>query len=288
MFLSDSWKDYELIDASDGERLERFGKYIFVRPDPKILWKSEKRDPRWKSAHAKYCRSNTGGGHWETKNVPDEWDISWRDLTFTIHPMNFKHTGIFPEQAANWDFIQSKIRKAERPVKLLNLFAYTGAATAAAAEAGAEVVHVDAARGMVARAKENLNRSGLSDRPVRFFVDDCEKLVRREIRRGNRYDAIVMDPPSFGRGPGGETWKIEHALFDFLKLTQELLTDDALFVIVNTYSDGITPGSLDTLVKTAFAPLGGRVTTGELTLPITSSGLTLPCGAASRWEGDLR
>lgn len=285
MFVSDAWRDYELIDASRGERLERFGSYVLIRPDPKVLWESDKRDRRWDHPDARYLRANTGGGHWESKNVPENWQITYRDYRFLIHPMNFKHTGIFPEQACNWDYL-SALLKTRKNARVLNLFAYTGAASVAAAAAGASVVHVDAARGMVQRAKENLALSGLSDRPVRFIVDDCEKFVRREIRRGSRYDAIIMDPPSFGRGPGGETWKIENALYDFLRLTMQLLSDTPLCVLVNTYSDGITPQSLDTLMKTAFCHLPGSVKTDELTLPITSSGLYLPCGVTSRFKGE--
>ncbi len=285
MFVSDLWQDYELIDASRGERLERFGKYVLIRPDPKVLWESEKSDRRWNAPDARYLRANTGGGRWEIKKVPENWEITYHGARFLIHPMNFKHTGIFPEQAANWDYLRARL-KTRPGARVLNLFAYTGAASIAAAAEGAQVVHVDAARGMVARAKENLALSGLGDRPVRFLVDDCEKFVRRELRRGSRYDAIVMDPPSFGRGPGGETWKIETALYDFLTLTLQLLCEKPLCVLVNTYSDGITPQSLDTLVKTATRKLAGFTETGELALPITSSGLYLPCGVTSRFQGE--
>lgn len=285
MFSADDFFDYELMDASCGERLERFGDYVLVRPDPKVLWKTERRHPRWQSPDARYLRSKSGGGSWAYKNVPEEWILSFEDLRFAVHPMNFKHLGIFPEQAANWSYVRERIRTAPKPVKVLNLFAYTGAATVAAASAGAEVVHVDAARGMVERAKRNLALSGLSAAPVRFLSDDCEKFVRRELRRENRYDAILLDPPSFGRGPNGETWKLEDALYDFLLLVFSLLSDNPLFVLVNTYSDSVPVGALDTLTKLVSAPYGGRVCTDELALPITASGLFLPCGNCARWEG---
>ena len=285
MWVSDKWRDYELIDCSQGEKLERWGDYTLVRPDPQAIWKTPRRDRRWNSADGRYARSHSGGGSWDKHDLPASWQISYGELRFNVKPMNFKHTGIFPEQAANWDFIMRKIRGSDRPVSVLNLFAYTGAATVAALAAGASVCHVDAAKGMVAWAKENAAASGVADRPVRWIVDDCAKFVEREIRRGRRYDAIIMDPPSYGRGPGGEVWKLEDSLWDFVSLTAGVLSDDPLFVIINSYTTGLAPSVLTYISESIFTRrFGGRSESAELGLPVTASGLCLPAGAACRWE----
>lgn len=281
------WNDYELLDASDGERLERWGEVILIRPDPQIIWKTPREHPMWKRAHARYLRSNTGGGRWEEyRTVPGMWKIKYRELTFQLKTMGFKHTGIFPEQAVNWDFVMKKIRDANRPVKVLNLFGYTGAATLACASAGAEVCHVDASKGMVAWARENAAASGLSDKPVRWLVDDCVKFVQREQRRGNTYDGIIMDPPSYGRGPGGEVWKLEEQLYQLVQLCVPLLSKDALFFVLNSYTTGLSPSVmaylLGTLLQTQF---GGSVSADEIGLPVTQSGLVLPCGNTAIWAG---
>ena len=290
------WKEYELIDTSAGERLERWGDVILIRPDPQIIWNTEKKDPRWKSAHARYHRSNTGGGAWEERRtVPPVWKIHYggkkggvgRELTFRLKTMGFKHTGIFPEQAVNWDFAAEKIRRAGRPVKVLNLFGYTGAATLACAAAGAQVCHVDASRGMVAWARENAAASGLEDKPVRWLVDDCVKFVQREKRRGNTYHGIIMDPPSYGRGPGGEVWKLEDNLYDFVKLCAGVLSERPLFVLINSYTTGLAPSVLGYLLHLLVgAKYGGKCTWDELGLPVTETGLALPCGATGRWESE--
>ena len=285
MFISDNWKDYELIDASDGERLERWGEYILIRPDPQVIWHGAKSSPLWKRADASYKRSSKGGGAWQESRVPESWTIGYRDLTFLIKPMGFKHTGIFPEQAANWDWFSEKIRNAGRPVKVLNLFAYTGGATLAAVAAGATVTHVDASKGMVAWAKENAKSSGLEDAPIRWLVDDCQKFVEREIRRGNHYDAIIMDPPSYGRGPKGEIWKIEDAIHPLVKLCAQLLSDDPLFFLINSYTTGLQPAVLSYMLNTELVKkAGGKVEAQEIGLPVSSNGLVLPCGASGRWE----
>lgn len=283
-----NWNDYELLDASDGERLERWGEVILIRPDPQIIWKTPREHPMWKRAHARYLRSNTGGGRWEEyRKVPDMWKIKYHELTFQLKTMGFKHTGIFPEQAVNWDFVMQKIRAAKRPVKVLNLFGYTGAATLACASAGAEVCHVDASKGMVAWAKENAAASGLSDKPVRWLVDDCVKFVQREQRRGNTYDGIIMDPPSYGRGPGGEVWKLEEQLYPLVQLCVPLLSKNALFFVLNSYTTGLSPSVmvylLATLLKEEF---GGSVSADEIGLPVTQSGLVLPCGNTAIWQAD--
>ena len=287
MWVSDKWRDYELIDCSQGEKLERWGDYTLVRPDPQAIWKTPRRDRRWNSSDGRYERSRTGGGSWDKHDLPASWQISYGELRFNVKPMNFKHTGIFPEQAANWDFIMRKIRGSDRPVSVLNLFAYTGAATVAALAAGASVCHVDAAKGMVAWAKENAAASGVADRPVRWIVDDCAKFVEREIRRGRRYDAIIMDPPSYGRGPGGEVWKLEDSLWDFVSLTAGVLSDDPLFVIINSYTTGLAP-AVPSYISQSILPrrCGGRSESAELGLPVTASGLCLPAGAACRWESE--
>ena len=281
------WKDYELIDASGGERLERWGEIILIRPDPQIIWNTPKTHPLWKTPHARYHRSNTGGGAWEThKPVPEEWKIAYGDLTFRLKTMGFKHTGIFPEQATNWDLMADKIRKAGRPVKVLNLFGYTGAATLACARAGAQVCHVDAAKGMVAWARENAAASDLSDKPIRWLVDDCIKFVAREQRRGSLYHGILMDPPSYGRGPGGEVWKLEEQLFPLVEACKELLAPDALFFIINSYTTGLSPSVMEYLLGTLLVPkFGGTTSSDEIGLPVTVSGLPLPCGSTALWQG---
>lgn len=285
MWISDKWQDYELLDCSEGEKLERWGRYYFVRPDPQAIWKTPRADRRWRSPDAVYSRSSAGGGRWEKCEVPQSWQVRYGELTLNVKPMNFKHTGVFPEQAANWDFAMEKIRSADRPVSVLNLFAYTGAATAACLKAGASVCHVDAAKGMVAWAKENARSSGVEGESVRWIVDDCVKFVEREIRRGRRYDAVIMDPPSYGRGPSGEIWKLEDNLWDFVALCGGVLSDDPLFVLINSYTTGLSPSVLTYISESVFtAKHGGRSESRELGLPVTDSGLVLPCGASCRWE----
>ena len=284
MWLAENWNDYEVIDTSGGEKLERWGKHILVRPDPQAIWNTPKNEPGWRNYDAKYSRSNTGGGKWSNLRLPESWQVKYRELTFNVKPMNFKHTGVFPEQAANWDFIMEKIRNAGRPVSVLNLFAYTGGATIAAAAAGASVCHVDAAKGMVAWAKENARSSGLEDRPIRWIVDDCGKFVEREIRRGRKYDAIIMDPPSYGRGPSGEVWKLEESLYPFVELVSQVLSDDPLFVIINSYTTGLAPSVLTYILETLVSKkYGGHTVSDELGLPVTCNGLALPCGSTGRW-----
>ena len=284
MWIADSWKDYEVIDTSSGEKLERWGDYFLVRPDPQVIWNTDKKHVGWKKPNGHYHRSNKGGGEWEFHNLPEEWSITYRDLTFNLKPFSFKHTGLFPEQAANWDWFSSLIKKADRPIKVLNLFAYTGGATVSAAKAGASVTHVDASKGMVAWAKENAAASGLSDAPIRYLVDDCTKFVEREIRRGNKYDAIIMDPPSYGRGPKGEIWKIETSVFPFIKLSSQLLSDTPLFFLINSYTTGLQPAVLSYMLHTVLDPIHkGEVEAGEIGLPVRSNGLILPCGASGRW-----
>ena len=287
MWIADKWSDYEVIDTSDGEKLERWGKYTLVRPDPQVIWNTPKTDRRWRSYDGRYARSNTGGGQWSEKRLPERWQVQYGPLTFNVKPMNFKHTGIFPEQAVNWDFSMEQIKKADRPIQVLNLFAYTGGATLAAAAAGASVCHVDAAKGMVAWARENAKSSGLENAPIRWIIDDCAKFVEREIKRGRRYDAIIMDPPSYGRGPSGEIWKLEKDLYPFLQLVTGVLSDDPLFVIINSYTTGLAPSvlgyMLDTLVTQKY---GGHTECQELGLPVTNSGLSLPCGSTGRWFRD--
>ena len=287
MWVADHWKDYEVIDTSKGEKLERWGKYILLRPDPQVLWDTPKKNPAWKHLNAHYHRSKKGGGEWEFFDLPEQWSIHYRDLTFHLKPFSFKHTGLFPEQAANWDWFSDLIKNANRPVKVLNLFAYTGGATCAAAKAGASVTHVDASKGMVTWAKENAQASGLADAPIRWIVDDCVKFVEREIRRGNHYDAIIMDPPSYGRGPKGEIWKIEEKIHPFIALCEKLLSDDPLFFLVNSYTTGLAPAVLTYLISTEVVTKhGGIVTSDEIGLPVSSNGLILPCGASGRWSAD--
>ena len=277
--------DYELIDASSGERLERWKDIILIRPDPQVMWHGDRKNPLWRNAHAKYHRSNSGGGHWEMlKNVPKTWSVDFKDLTFRLKPMDFKHTGLFPEQAVNWELMSNCIKKADRPIKVLNLFAYTGGATVACLKAGASVTHVDASKGMVAWAKENAVASGVGDCPVRWLVDDCLKFIAREIRRGNKYDGIVMDPPSYGRGPNGEVWKIEQQLDELLYQTAQILSDDAIFFLLNSYSGGISPTIINYMVKNiVIGKRNGEVTTDEIGLKITDRDIALPCGCTTLW-----
>lgn len=284
MWRSDQWKDYELIDCGRGEKLERWGDQLLVRPDPQAIWNTPRTHRGWKQNAGRYARSSSGGGQWQNKSMPERWTVSYGSLTFNIKPMNFKHTGLFPEQAANWDFAQEQIRRAGRPISVLNLFAYTGGATVACAKAGASVCHVDAAKGMVAWARENARLSGLGEAPIRWIVDDCGKFVEREIRRGKTYDAIIMDPPSYGRGPGGEVWKLEENLYSFVKLCAGVLSDKPLFVLINSYTTGLAPSVLGYLLHLLVAEkFGGKCTWDELGLPVTETGLALPCGATGRW-----
>ena len=287
------WQDYELIDCSGGERLERWGNIILIRPDPQIIWSTPKNNPLWRKAHARYHRSSSGGGKWEVyKKHPDVWKINFNDLCFQIKPMGFKHTGIFPEQAVNWDYTAQRIREIkarepEREIKILNLFGYTGAATLACMAAGAAVTHVDASKGMVQWARENAVASGLEQRPVRWLVDDCVKFVQRETRRGNRYDGIIMDPPSYGRGPGGEVWKLEEQLFGLVEMCLPVLTDDPLFFILNSYTTGLSPSVMAYLLGTLLKPrFGGFVSADEIGLPVTATGLSLPCGSTAIWSNE--
>lgn len=285
MWAADQWKDYEVLDTSSGEKLERWGDYFLVRPDPQVLWDTPKKLRQWKKPNGHYHRSSKGGGQWEFFDLPKIWDIQYKDLKFHLQPFSFKHTGLFPEQAVNWDWFSDKIRKAKRPVKVLNLFAYTGGATLAAAAAGASVTHVDASKGMVNWAKENAQLSGLRDKPIRWLVDDCVKFVEREIRRGNHYDGIIMDPPSYGRGPKGEIWKIEEKIYPFIELCTKILSDDPLFFLVNSYTTGLQPAVLSYMLETQVkAKFGGSVQSDEIGLPVSSNGLILPCGASGRWE----
>lgn len=317
MWIADNWKDYEVLDTSSGEKLERWGKYRLVRPDPQVIWNTPHDNEGWKKKNGHYHRSSKGGGDWEFWNLPEEWTIHYQgvnfpcanpvndtaslpsrdigqnaplgELTFHLKPFSFKHTGLFPEQAVNWDWFSAIIQKAkkenpDREIKVLNLFAYTGGATLAAAAAGASVTHVDAAKGMVAWAKENAASSGLGNAPIRYFVDDCVKLVEREIRRGNKYDGIIMDPPSYGRGPKGEIWKIEESIYPFIELTVQLLSKNSLFFLINSYTTGLQPAVLSYMLGTLITKkFGGSVVSDEIGLPVTESGLILPCGASGRW-----
>lgn len=289
MFLSDKWKDYELLDASRGEKLERWGKIVLRRPDPQIVWENEntKNSSLWKSADAHYHRSNSGGGHWESrKGLPESWTVTYRNLRFGIKMMGFKHTGLFPEQATNWDWFSDIIKKSGRDnVNVLNLFAYTGGATMAAAAAGASVCHVDASKGMVAWAKENAILSGLDKCQIRYIVDDVKKFTEREIRRGRKYDAVIMDPPSYGRGPSGEVWKIEDELFDLVELCMGVLSEEPLFFLINSYTTGLSGGVLENIYKmTLQKKFGGCISVDEVGLPITKNNLVLPCGYSGRWS----
>ena len=296
MWTADSWKDFEVLDASDGEKLERWGDCLLIRPDPQVIWSTPKKHRGWKHCTGHYHRSSRGGGEWESFGLPEQWEIRYGRLTFRLKPFSFKHTGLFPEQAVNWEWSASLIREeiarrkardgaAAAPVTVLNLFAYTGGATLAAAAAGAKVTHVDASKGMVSWAKENAAASGLADRPVRWLVDDCGKFVEREIRRGNRYDAVILDPPSYGRGPKGEIWKLEESIYPFLLKVGELLSEKPLFVLLNSYTTGLAPAVLTYLLTSAFSGHEGTAVSSEIGLPVSSTGLILPCGASGRWTG---
>ena len=292
MWLADKWKDYEVIDCSRGEKLERWGKYLLVRPDPQVIWDTPKQEKGWKRMNGHYHRSSKGGGEWEFFDLPQEWTIHYalpinKELTFHLKPFSFKHTGLFPEQAANWNWFSTLIADAVkngRQIKVLNLFAYTGGATIAAAAAGASVTHVDASKGMVTWAKENAVSSGLKDAPIRWLVDDCVKFVEREIRRDNHYDAIIMDPPSYGRGPKGEIWKIEESVYPLVQLCSQILTDDPLFFLINSYTTGLQPAVLSYMMHTVLGKYNGTITAKEIGLPVSSNGLVLPCGASGRFQ----
>ncbi len=282
MRAANAWKDYELLDTSGGEKLERWGDIILIRPDPQVIWDTGHRHPLWKKAHARYHRSKAGGGKWEVyRPIPDVWEIGYDTLRFRLKPMGFKHTGLFPEQAVNWDMMGDMIRNAGRPIKVLNLFGYTGGATLACAKAGAQVTHVDASKGMVTWGRENVISSGLADAPIRWLVDDCGKFVAREQRRGNTYDAILMDPPSYGRGPGGEVWKLEEQIYSFVAECVKLLSDNPLFVVINSYTAGLSPSVMQYILGSLIE--GGSVTADEIGLPVTQSGLVLPCGSTAVW-----
>ncbi len=285
MWIADNWKDYMILDTSKGEKLERWGDYLLIRPDPQIIWDTPKILKEWKKPNAHYHRSSKGGGKWEFFHLPEQWSIHYKDLTFHLKPFHFKHTGLFPEQATNWDWFSEKIRQANRPIKVLNLFAYTGGATLAAAKAGAFVTHVDAAKGMVTWAKENAVSSGLEQAPIRWIVDDCLKFVEREIRRENFYDAIIMDPPSYGRGPKGEIWKVEEAIHPLVERCSRLLSEHPLFFLINSYTTGFSPSVLTYLIGTEIVPkFGGKVQSDEIGLLVQNTNLPLPCGSSGRWE----
>jgi len=292
MWIADGWKEYQVLDASGGEKLEKWGDYVLLRPDPQVIWNTEKKIPEWRKLNAHYHRSNKGGGDWEFFDLPKQWDIHYKDLTFHLQPFSFKHTGLFPEQAVNWDWFGAKIAEAKkanpnREIKVLNLFAYTGGATVAAAKAGAAVTHVDASKGMVTWAKENAASSGLAEAPIRYIVDDCVKFVEREIRRGNLYDAVIMDPPSYGRGRKGEIWKIEESIHDFVKLCTGVLKPEPLFFLINSYTTGLQPAVLSYLLGVELQKkFGGVVAADEIGLPVKCNGLVLPCGASGRWQRD--
>ena len=285
MRYTKDWKDYELLDCSGGERLERWGNVVLIRPDPQVIWNTPKEHPLWHRADARYVRSKEGGGHWECRRqLPEAWNINYKDLQFKISPTGFKHTGLFPEQAVNWDMMREKITGAGRSIKVLNLFAYTGGATLAAASAGASVCHVDAAKGMVHWARENAELSSLAERPIRWIVDDCAKFVEREIRRGNTYDAIIMDPPSYGRGPGGEVWKLEDQIYDLVKLCTGVLSDDPLFFLLNSYTTGLSASAMAYVLGVNMQKFGGGVSAEEIGLPVTASRMVLPCGSSAIWS----
>ena len=286
MNVANEWKDYEILDMANGEKLERWKDIILARPDPQIIWKEKSYPEKWKKVNARYIRSNTGGGHWEySKKMPSNWQVKYKNLTFNIKPMGFKHTGLFPEQAVNWDWMINKISNSNRPIKVLNLFAYTGGATVACLSAGASVCHVDSSKGMIEWAKENVVSSGLKDRPVRFLIDDVVKFVNREIRRGNKYDAIIMDPPSYGRGANGEVWKFEENINDLIELCMKVLSDKPLFFLINSYTTGISSQVLENILRMYIPKKAkGRYSNGEIGLPMTGSKLILPCGIYGRWE----
>lgn len=285
MWYSNDWQEYELIDAADGQRLERWGNYVFIRPDPQAVWGDRSNNPLWKKADGRYIRSSSGGGQWRFfKNLPESWSIRQGEYRFKIKPMNFKHMGLFPEQLVNWQWADKLIREADRPISVLNLFAYTGGATVAASCAGASVCHVDASKGIVAHAKDNANLTGISDRPIRYIVDDCMKFVQREIRRGRKYDAIIMDPPSYGRGPGGEVWKIETELYGFVQQCTDVLSDNPLFVLLNSYTTGLSSATMaNVLTMTVGKKYGGNATADEIGIQMKDKGLILPCGSSARW-----
>jgi len=291
MIVANNWKDYEILDMANGEKLERWGNIKLIRPDPQIIWDNKSFPEKWKEADARYNRSKNGGGGWQyNKRLPDAWQIKYKDLTFNIKPMGFKHTGLFPEQAVNWDWMIDKISKAikkdGRKIKVLNLFAYTGGATVACSFAGAEVCHVDSSKGMVTWAKENVVSSGLSDRPVRFIIDDVFKFVSREIRRGNKYDAIIMDPPSYGRGKNGEVWQFENNITELVNLCSKVLSDNPLFFLINSYTTGISSKVLENILYLELKQKNGKLSSGEIGLPMKNSKLVLPCGIYGRWEND--
>ena len=287
MRYTKDWKDYELLDCSGGERLERWGNVILIRPDPQVIWNTPKIHPLWQKADARYVRSSQGGGHWEyRRELPESWKINYKDLTFKISPTGFKHTGLFPEQAVNWDMMREKIAGAGRNIRVLNLFAYTGGASLAAAAAGASVCHVDAAKGMVHWARENAELSGLSERPMRWIVDDCAKFVEREIRRGSFYDAIILDPPSYGRGPGGEVWKLEDQIYDLVGLCAGVLTENPLFVLLNSYTTGLSASTMAYVLGANMKKFGGSVSAEEIGLPVTASSMALPCGSSAIWTAE--
>ena len=285
MEIARDWKDYEIIDMANGEKLERWGNITLIRPDPQIIWKKQSEPGKWKTANAKYNRSKTGGGSWEYKGkIPSKWQIKYKNLTFNIKPMGFKHTGLFPEQAVNWDWMISKIKESKREIKVLNLFAYTGGATVACLSAGASVCHVDSSKGMTSWAKENVESSGLKEKPVRFIVDDVVKFVQREIRRGNHYDAIIMDPPSYGRGKNGEVWQFENNIADLVELCTQVLSENPLFFLINSYTTGISSKVLEDLLELNLKKYKGKITSGEIGLPMKNSKLVLPCGIYGRFE----
>ena len=285
MNIANEWKDYEILDMSNGEKLERWGDIYLVRPDPQIIWKEKSFPNKWKQANARYNRSNTGGGAWEyKKRLPESWQVKYKNLTFNIKPMGFKHTGLFPEQAVNWDWMIKKIKDSKREIKVLNLFAYTGGATVACLSAGASVCHVDSSKGMTTWAKENVESSGLRERPVRFIIDDVVKFVQREIRRGNKYDAIIMDPPSYGRGKNGEVWQFESNIADLVELCSEVLSDDPFFFLINSYTTGISSKVLENILSLKLKNVKGTISSGEIGLPMRDSSLVLPCGIFGRWE----
>ncbi len=285
MWIADNWNEYEVLDTSCGEKLERWGDYTLIRPDPQVIWDTDKEHPGWERPNGHYFRSTRGGGSWKFSRLPKEWSIRYRDLQFHVKPFQFKHTGLFPEQAVNWDWFSDKIRQEKRPLRVLNLFAYTGGATLAAAKAGAAVTHVDASKGMVGWAKENAAASGLNGAPIRWLVDDCVKFVEREIRRGSRYDGIILDPPSYGRGPKGEVWKIEQSVYPLIRLTAQILSQKPVFYLVNSYTTGLQPAVLTYMISNVIQQkFGGQVKSDEIGLPVTSTGLVLPCGASGRWS----
>ena len=285
MIVAKNWKDYEILDMANGEKLERWGDILLIRPDPQIIWKEKTFPNKWSMANARYNRSKTGGGSWEYKTkLPGSWQVKYKNLTFNIKPMGFKHTGLFPEQAVNWDWMIDKIKNAKREIKVLNLFAYTGGATVACLSAGASVCHVDSSKGMVAWAKENVNSSGLKESKVRYIVDDVQKFVQREIRRGNKYDGIIMDPPSYGRGTSGEVWQFENDISDLVKLCTKVLSDNPLFFLINSYTTGISPEVLANILKINMNKKKGKISAGEIGLPMQSSDLILPCGIYAKWE----